>query len=96
MSAVANELKCTTAELKYEQLLSDKYFVETCFSKRYESYSPKNKLTDLYFKISGLPIIDYPTCEDAPECAVPWDDTTTTSTTTTTTASSTTTTTTVV
>lgn len=50
MSASAND-KCTFANLKYEQLLSDKYFVETCFSKKYESYSSKQKLKDLWMKI---------------------------------------------
>lgn len=44
-------VKCKFANLKWEQLLSEKYFVETCFSKKYESYSSKQKLTDLYMKI---------------------------------------------
>lgn len=44
-------VKCEFANLKYEQLLSDKYFVETCFSKKFESYSSKQKLADLYMKI---------------------------------------------
>ncbi len=43
--------KCSFAELKYEQLLSDKYFVETCFSKKYSSYSSKQKLIDILFKM---------------------------------------------
>jgi hypothetical protein len=34
--------------LKYEQLLSEKYFVETCFSKKYESYSSFQKLKNMY------------------------------------------------
>lgn len=48
MSASA---KCQFAELKYEQLLSEKYFVKTCFSKKEESYSAKEKLADLLIKI---------------------------------------------
>lgn len=39
------------ANLKWEQLLSEKYFVETCFSKKYESYTSKQKLRDLYMEI---------------------------------------------
>lgn len=50
MSASAND-KCKFASLKYEQLLSEKYFVETCFSKKYESYSSKQQLKDLWMKI---------------------------------------------
>jgi hypothetical protein len=49
MSASAN--KSQFSRLKYEQLLSDKYFVETCFSKKYESYNSKQKLADLLLKI---------------------------------------------
>lgn len=44
-------VKCKFADLKYEQLLTEKYFVETCFSKKYESYSSKQKLRDLYMRI---------------------------------------------
>lgn len=43
--------KCKFANLKYEQLLSEKYFVETCFSKKNESYSSKQKLRDLFMNI---------------------------------------------
>ena len=50
MNASVN-MKCKYAELKYEQLLSDKYFIETCFSKKYESYSAKDKLIDYIEKI---------------------------------------------
>lgn len=39
------------AELKYEQLLSEKYFVETCFSKKDESYDNKQKLNDMFLSI---------------------------------------------
>ncbi len=45
------DLKARFSDLKYEQLLSEKYFVETCFSKKYESYDSKQKLADIYFKI---------------------------------------------
>ena len=48
MSASA---KCDFANLKYEQLLSEKYFVETCFSKKYESYTAKQKIKDLWMSI---------------------------------------------
>ncbi len=50
MSANAN-LKEKFASLKYEQLLADKYFVETCFSKKYDSYLNKHRLVDFLFKI---------------------------------------------
>lgn len=50
MNANAND-KCKFADLKMEQLLSEKYFVETCFSKKYESYSSQQKLRDLWMKI---------------------------------------------
>ena len=50
MSVNAN-MKCVFAELKYEQLLTDKYFIETCFSKKYNTYSAKDKLVDYIFKI---------------------------------------------
>lgn len=46
-------LKSNFANLKYEQLLSEKYFVETCFSKKHESYSSKQKLIDTLFKIKS-------------------------------------------
>lgn len=50
MSAGA-DLKCNFADLKYEQLLSDKYFIETCFSKSYSSYPAKQRLIDMLFEI---------------------------------------------
>lgn len=43
-------IKSKFAILKYQQLLSDKYFVETCFSKKFDSYSSKQQLIDLLFK----------------------------------------------
>jgi hypothetical protein len=43
--------KIEFAKLKYEQLLSEKYFVNTCFSKKEESFSSKEKLFDLLIKI---------------------------------------------
>lgn len=46
-----NVNKCDFANLKYEQLLSDKYFVETCFSKKFSSYSSKQKLIDMGMKL---------------------------------------------
>lgn len=53
MSVNVNDLKCKFAELKFEQLLASKYFVETCFSKKHESYSSKQKLYDLLLKIKA-------------------------------------------
>lgn len=44
-------VKCKFADLKYEQLLSEKYFIETCFSKKYESYTSRQKLKDLYMQV---------------------------------------------
>lgn len=43
--------KCEFGDLKYEQLLSEKYFVETCFSKKNESYTNRQKLKDMFMKI---------------------------------------------
>lgn len=43
--------KCKFAELKYEQLLHEKYFVNTCFSRKDESLSMKEKLSNLLLKI---------------------------------------------
>lgn len=54
MSVNANDIKSQFASLKYEQLLSDKYFIETCFSKKYESKSSKERLEDLRFGIKRL------------------------------------------
>lgn len=44
-------VKCKFASLKYEQMLSSKYFIETCFSKKYESYTAKERLRDLWSEI---------------------------------------------
>ncbi len=43
--------KVQFANLKYEQLLHEKYFVNTCFSRKDESYTAKEKLADLLVKI---------------------------------------------
>ena len=48
---VSAKLKSQFATLKYEQLLAEKYFIESCFSKKDESYESKQKLIDLLFKI---------------------------------------------
>lgn len=45
-------VKCDFANLKYEQLLSEKYLVETCFSKKFESYTAAQKLKDLWMQIT--------------------------------------------
>jgi hypothetical protein len=50
MPANAN-VKCDFASLKHEQMLGDKYFIETCFSKKYNSYPPKEVLNDTYMVI---------------------------------------------
>lgn len=44
-------VKCKFANLKYEQLLSEKYFIETCFSKKYESYDSRQRLRDMVLQI---------------------------------------------
>lgn len=44
-------VKCDFAKLKYEQLLAEKYFIETCFSKQYTSYPAKQKLRDMVLQI---------------------------------------------
>lgn len=54
MSANANDLKCSFASLKFEQLLNDKYFINTCFSKKFQSYSSKQKLYDKLLKIKTI------------------------------------------
>lgn len=43
--------KIEFADLKYEQLLSEKYFVETCFTKKYESYRSHEQLIDLMLTV---------------------------------------------
>lgn len=55
-------VKCKFADLKYEQLLSEKYFVETCFSKKYESYTSKQKLRDWYMQIKMDGCVKPPNC----------------------------------
>lgn len=50
---VPAELKCKFAQLKYEQLLSEKYFIETCFSKKFSSYSVKENFIDVLFEIKA-------------------------------------------
>jgi hypothetical protein len=69
MSANA-DLKCKFADLKHEQFLSDKYFVETCFSKKYASYLPKQQLIDILFEIrSEFPRdYSYTTIVEVPNC----------------------------
>lgn len=49
MNVSANKVKFS--KLKYEQLLHEKYYVTTCFSKKYESYPPDQKLADIYSQI---------------------------------------------
>ncbi len=51
--SVNADLKCKFADLKYEQLLTEKYFIETCFSKKYSSYSSKQQLKDMWFEIKA-------------------------------------------
>lgn len=56
-------VKCQFAELKWEQLLHEKYFVKTCFSKQYESYTFKNKLKDLYMQIRMEQCVNSTNCK---------------------------------
>lgn len=51
MNVNASNLRCKFAKMKYDQLLTEKYFVETCFSKKSESYTEKQKLVDILFKL---------------------------------------------
>lgn len=44
-------LKAKFANLKFEQLLSDKYLVETCFSIKTTSITSKQKLANLSLKL---------------------------------------------
>ena len=64
MSATA-DLKCNFSKLKYEQLLSDKYFTETCFSRKYSSYIPKQQLADMMFEIKSEADRDYASTSEA-------------------------------
>lgn len=45
-------VNCIFANLKYEQLLMEKYFIETCFSKKFESYPARQRLKDLWMQIT--------------------------------------------
>lgn len=51
MATTASANKLEFADLKYQQLLKEKYFVETCFSNKVDSTSSKQQLIDLLFKI---------------------------------------------
>ncbi len=60
------DVKCDFAELKYQQLLSDKYFIESCFSKKFDSYKIKDKLIDILFYMKNE---DDSACySQGPEC----------------------------
>lgn len=48
------DIKCEFAGMKYEQLLTAKYFIETCFSKKSECISAKKKLLEMIHKIKQL------------------------------------------
>lgn len=59
------------AMMKYEQLLSDKYFIETRFSKKFESKSSMETLRDIRMDIKSFRQKEHPTsfhlnidCED--------------------------------
>lgn len=105
MNVNVSNLKSKFANLKFEQLLSDKYFVETCFSKKFDSVPKVQELRDILFKINtysilcdGITLLNCETpCNECDENNedVTTTTTTTSSSTTTTTSSSTTTTTTV-
>lgn len=92
MSVAAN-LKCDFAELKYEQLLTEKYFIETCFSKKYDSYPAKERLQDMLLKIRANDVFPLSKTTEVEEIDCETTTTTTTTTSTTTTSSTTTTTT---
>ncbi len=84
MSVNVSNLKSKFASLKYEQLLYDKYFVETCFSKSFESITTKQVLARISMKIDISPLSDY-VCEEEVDDIIMCGITTTTSSTTTTT-----------
>jgi hypothetical protein len=79
MNVNVSKYKSQFAALKYEQLLSDKYFIETCFSKKFESKSAQDKLKDLDTKIK----INKERCEGISyyDCGLVCDTSTTTTTT---------------
>lgn len=45
------DVKDRFASLKYEQMVGDKYFIQTCFSKQFDSYPPREMLRDMYLMI---------------------------------------------
>ncbi len=54
MDVNANQIKSDFSYLKYEQLLTDKYFINTCFSQKLESYSNRQRLKDLFMRIKMI------------------------------------------
>jgi hypothetical protein len=65
MSVNVSNLKVKFSDLKYEQLLADKYFVETCFSKKFDSRPQRELVKDLYLKIKTFnPFCDGATTVD--------------------------------
>lgn len=53
MPVSVNEIREKFAQLKYEQLLADKYFIETCFSKNFESRTAREKMDDMKMRIKA-------------------------------------------
>lgn len=47
-----SEIKCAFANLKYEQLMADKYFIKSISSKEFVSYPAEDRRIDMLFKIA--------------------------------------------
>lgn len=54
MPATASDLKVQYAQLLYERMLGDKYLIQTCFTKKYTSYSSKEAVANLRLKLTAL------------------------------------------
>jgi hypothetical protein len=65
MNVNVSNLKSKFANLKFEQLLADKYFVETCFSKKFDSNPQREILRDTLLRIrTYTEITDVIVCRD--------------------------------
>lgn len=51
MSASVSQLKIKFASLLYQRMMGAKYFVETCFSKKYDSMNALEEIEDLRLRI---------------------------------------------
>lgn len=90
MNVSVNQLREKFATLKFEQLLAEKYFIETCFSKKFESLPAREELKNLQLRMAvhrheslGIVMMDCNLPQEG--CDADGLETTTTTTTTTTT-----------